>query len=296
MYKYQYTQLHLGVQVRIVVFAEKEEKAKTAVKAAFNRFATLEDVFSNYRATSEVSRLTSTTYNKFNKVSNELFSVLESSIAFSNETHGAFDITLGPLIELWRNARKQQVLPDHVSLASAFDRAGWQKVMLNAEDQTVKLMAEQMMLDMGGIAKGFIVDEAMSVLRQHGIDRALIEAGGEILVSGPPPDKPGWFIEVPGANTDSRIAQTARTLKNAAIATSGDTEQFVTIDGLRYSHIIDPLTGLGNTSRRMATVIAPNGETADKFATALTLMDSLSAEQLIRSHPEVIAFTRVAKD
>ena len=291
-HQYQYTQLHLGVQVRIVVFAEKEEKAVTAAKAAFARIAALEDIFSNYREHSELTRLTTTSYGKPIKVSNELFEVLQVSYLFSRETGGAFDITLGTLIDLWKSARFTQTRPPADAIERAIAHSGWTQMVLNDVDKTVLLQAPEMKLDVGGIAKGYILDEAIQVLSQAGISQAMIEAGGEIVVSNAPPGKAGWNIEIPDAPPGSAIEQLASTLKNAAISTSGDTEQFVVIDGVRYSHVMDPHTGFGSSDRIMATVIAPDGMTADRFATALTVMRSAAADSLLKAHTEVTAFVR----
>lgn len=293
MQQYQYTQLHLGVQVRILVFAEKETIAREAARAAFQRIASLEDIFSNYRPTSEVSLLVTSGYNKSVQVSKELFEVLQTSTQFSKETAGAFDITVGPYTEKWRTSRRQGQLPPPDTLAAVQKRVGWELVNLQDDTQSVLLNASGMQLDMGGIAKGYILDEAMYTLQQHGIHQALIEAGGDIVVSNPPPGKTGWTIEVPDAPADAPIVQRASDLKNAAIATSGDTEQFVEIAGTRYAHIIDPRTGLGTTTRRKATVIAADGITADRFATALTVMDSSTAKALLIKHPQVQAYVRV---
>ncbi|MEM8487385.1 MAG: FAD:protein FMN transferase [Bacteroidota bacterium] len=286
---YQYTQLHLGVQVRIALYAEKEENAEVAAKASFARIAALEDIFSNYRPKSELSALSTEAYRKYIKVSDELFFLLETSQAFAAATDGAFDITLGPMAALWKQARKDTLLPDLEALAAAREKSGWKLLELDVETKSARLRQAGMQLDAGGIAKGYILDEAMQTLNQHGITSALIEAGGDLVVSAAPPGRAGWTIEVPGAPANSPIQQRATTLTHAAIATSGDTAQFVEINGIRYAHIINPKTGLGNTSGTVATVIAPNGITADKFATALTVITAEAATALLRQNPTIFA-------
>ena len=293
---YQYRQLHLGVQVRITLYAEKEENAKAAASAAFSRIAALEDVFSNYRSHSELSTLTTSAYNQPVNVSDPLFALLEASLAFTAETDGAFDITLGPLTALWRSSRKSGKLPKKEAIAEARAQSGAHLVSLDATQHTITLHAPHMQLDPGGIAKGYILDEALQILNQFGIQSALIEAGGDLVVSHPPPGKAGWTIAVPHAPDSSVIAKRAASLSNAALATSGDTEQFVDIAGRRYAHIINPETGLGSTTRRMATVIAEKGMTADKFATALTVMDSTAASTLLSRHSSILAFITHSDD
>ncbi len=291
--RYQYTQLHLGVQVRILVFAEKQEQAIQAATAAFDRIKTLEDVFSNYRQQSELNLLTTKAYNKWERASEPLFFVLNESLVFSEQTQGAFDITLGPLINLWKDTQQTLSLPLPAVLEEARQQTGWQHIQLDSTLQSVRIEQSGLQLDLGGIAKGYILDEALAVLTENGIQHALIEAGGDIVVSAPPPGKPGWEVTVPFAPADHPILKEAAALQHKAIATSGDTEQFLEINGVRYSHIVDPTTGLGTTSRRMATVIAPNGIMADKFATALTVMDTAAADSLLKANPDVLAYIRV---
>ena len=294
--RYQYTQLHLGVQVRIVLFAEKEADAQSAARAAYERIADLEDVFSDYRAHSELRRLTEAIPGHLIKVSKPLFTVLQRAMALSEETNGAFDVTVGPLTMLWRDTRRSGALPTTPQLAEALKRVGWRHIQLDETTRSVRLEAAGMQLDAGGLAKGYILDEALAVLQHHEIDRALIEAGGDIVAGAPPPGTEGWSVEVPDTPESSPVLRQARSLSHAAIATSGDTEQFVEIDGVRYSHIVNPRTGLGLRNRRMATVIAPDGITADGYATALTVMDSTAANALLAMHPELVALARSADD
>ena len=290
--KYQYTQLHLGVQVRIVLFAEKEADAIAATTLAFAKIATLEDIFSNYRQDSELSRLSKAPTYEPSLVSDELFTVIDFAQSLSQETDGAFDITLGPYIALWKEARENNRLPDMVKLESATAKVGWQLLKVNEEKKSITLNQKSMALDLGGIAKGYILDKALEILSSNGIQSALIEAGGDIVVSGPPPEKTGWEIDIPGAKPESKIASKAKNLTHAAISTSGDTEQFVDIDGVRYSHVIDPSTGMGSTRRLMVTVIAPTGMVSDSYATALGVMKGTEQAGFLRKHPDILAYIR----
>ena len=202
---------------------------------------------------------------------------MEASVNFSKETGGAFDVTVGPYTDLWRTSRNQGQLPPPDTLSTLKNQVGWEYISMQADGQRVLLRAPRMKIDLGGIAKGYILDEAVKTLENHDVYHALIEAGGDIRVSGPPPGQRGWNIDVPDAPENEPVRLQAASLQYAAIATSGDTEQYVVIEGRRYSHTINPKTGLGLTTRRKATVIAPDGITADRFATALTVMDSTAA-------------------
>src|SRR5947207_1703264 len=187
----------------------------------------------------------------------------------------------------WRRARRTGRLPSRVELDSAARRVGWRKVRADSATRSIRLDTAGMGLDLGGIAKGYILDQALLVLGRHGVTRALIQAGGDIVAGDPPPGLPGWRVDVPGAGPTVRARATA--LVRAALSRSGDTEQFVIVAGVRYSHIVDPRTGVGLTSRRQAAVVAGDGLTADGLATALTVLDDAGQAALLRAYPGVVA-------
>jgi FAD:protein FMN transferase len=278
----EYVELHMGMAVRVVLYAPDDPTARRAARAAYARIADLEDVMSDYRAESEVRRLAARPGVAV-PVSDDLFAVLAHALELWRQSDGAFDPTVGPFVELWRAARRTGRLPRRAALDSAAARVGSDKVHLDAVARTVRLDVPGMRLDLGGIAKGYILDRALAALRQQGVTRALLEAGGDIVVGDAPPRRRGWRIAIPGGDT---------TLANRAVSTSGDTEQFVVIGGVRYSHVIDPRSGMGLTSRREATVVAPDGVTADGLATALTVLDDEQGARLLRAFPQVVARVR----
>ena len=286
--RFEYRQLHLGVQVRIVLYAPGEQAALQGARAAFQRIATLENVFSSYRPDSELSLLGAQAGRGPVKVSSALFTVLQKAQELACRTDGAFDVTVGPYVELWREVRGTNRLPEAQELAHADSLVGWQNIHLNAKKRTVQLSVPGMQLDVGGIAKGYILDRALAVLKEAGLPRALIRAGGDIVAGSPPPGQDGWQIAVANAQPGRDEIE----LAHAAVASSGDTQQFVEIDGTRYSHVVDPRTGRGLTSRQAATVIAPDGATADSYATALTVLNFKKARRLVRSHPNMTAYLR----
>lgn len=290
--RFQYTQVHMGVPVRIVLYAPEAVVAERAATAAFRRFADLEQVMSDYRPTSELMRLCDHAGETAPvPVSSDLWRLLERAERVSRESDGAFDVTVGPFVALWRRARKTGALPTRVELREAAARIGWQKVRLNGPNRTVHLLVPGMRLDLGGIAKGDACDQAQQVLKRNGVSRALIEAGGDIVVTGAPPGAGGWKIAIANAP-----AGTGLTLADAAVSSSGDTEQFVTFAGRRYSHIVDPATGLGLTDRVAATVIAPDGLTSDSLSTALCVLGRVRGEALVRRlYPGVRAFLRAPR-
>lgn len=264
----EYVERHMGMPVRVVVYAPREA-ADRGARAAFATIAALEDIMSDYRPTSEVSRLPARA-RRWTGVSAPLFAVLARGKEIAASTDGAFDPTVGPLVALWREARRTRLLPARARLDAARRRVGWRLMELDFARQRVRFARQGMKLDLGGIAKGFILQVALDTLRGRGLSRAMLEAGGDIVVGDAPPDRDGWRIVVPGA--DTALARRAAMLVNAAISTSGPASQFVDIGGVRYSHVVNPRTGLGLTTGTSATVIAPDAATADALATAFTVL------------------------
>jgi thiamine biosynthesis lipoprotein len=280
----------MGVRARLVVYAPGEERAVAACRAAFKRIADLEDIMSDYRRSSELMRLCAKAGGPPVKVSPELFFVLQKAEEVSRKTDGAFDVTVGPMVSLWRTARKSGRLPTPKEIASARKRVGWRKVRLDPRRRTVRLLAAGMKLDLGGIAKGYADDEALKVLNARGIRRALVEAGGDIVTGDPPPNQKGWRIEIENMGPEGKPGFV--TISNQAISTSGDTAQYVEIGGRHYSHVVDPRTGLGLTSRVNVTVLARRGITTDSLSTALSVLGPEEGRKLLQSFPGVRAFFR----
>jgi len=252
----------MGSIVRITIYAPSVDSAKAAFTAAFARIAQLDDILSDYKADSELDRVSREAHDHPVRVSDDLWRVLVAAQRISRETGGAFDVTVGPLTHLWREARSQNRIPDAGAIAVARAHCGWRNMVLDR--QTVYLKLDGMQLDVGGIAKGYAADEAIKVLRAHGISRALVACSGDIAASDAPPGEKGWSI---GLESGDPVV-----LHDRGISTSGDTEQFVEAGGVRYSHIIDPATGMGLTTRIEVTVIAHDGMTADAMATAISVL------------------------
>jgi thiamine biosynthesis lipoprotein len=280
--RYTFTEPHMGTRFQIIVYAPDQDTAQKAAKDAFARIAFLNATMSDYDKTSELMRLCSKAGGPPVPVSAELFFVLSSAQEVSRQSDGAFDVTVGPVVKLWRQARKQRKLPDPKKLAEARTLVGWRNVRLDPEKRTVQLLKPSMQLDLGGIAKGYAADEALAVLKKHGIDRALVAAGGDIAVSGPPPGADGWKIAIatlPGEKDPGRLV-----LHHAAVSTSGDAEQFVEIDGKRYSHIVDPRTGIGLVGRMSATVVARKGIEADSLTKVIAVLGPERGIKIIESN------------
>jgi thiamine biosynthesis lipoprotein len=253
--RYEFVETHMGTIFRIVLYAPAPTAAKTAADAAFGRVAHLNTIFSDYDSTSETRRLTQRPLNTPIPVSKELLDLLARAHAISQETDGAFDVTIGPATQLWRRTRRTRTLPSPAELEHARAAIGYRRLSLDSTHRTVTLLAPNMQLDFGGIAKGAAADAALVELRRHNITRAMVAAGGDIAIGDAPPNSLGWVVS-------------DRVLSNAGISTSGDQHQFIDIAGVRYSHIIDPRTALGVGHRRPVTVIARTATDSDALATA----------------------------
>jgi FAD:protein FMN transferase len=280
----EFSQVHMGMPVRLVLHAASPDAARLAAGAAFERIAALDRMMSDYRDDSELRRLDARPL-EWIPVSEELFAVLTRAVEIAEATGGAFDPTVAPLVALWRDARKSGRLPERSRLEAARALVGWRDIHFDSSRRAIRLGRAGMRLDLGGIAKGYILQEALRTLRAHGVDSALLEAGGDIVVGDAPPGRPGWRIDTPSA--DPAFTDRAAKLCNAALATSGPTSQFVELDGVRYSHVVDPRTGLGVTNHVVARVIAEEGATADALATALTVVGPKGAGAILRRFPDV---------
>jgi FAD:protein FMN transferase len=263
----------MGIPFRIVLYASDPLVATNAAEAAFQRISQLNDTLSDYDTDSELSRLSQTAgLGRTVPVGPDLWRMLSQGQQLARETDGAFDITCGPVVSLWRKARREKQLPDAVKLEEARRAVGYEKLELDSRLRTARLHVPYMRLDLGAIAKSYAVDEALAVLRSHGIRSALVAGAGDMAVSEPPPETHGWRIEIPPLDVTNAPPGTFVLLRHQALATSGDLFQHVEIDGVRYSHIVDPRTGVGLTDHSLVVAIARDCTTANTVATSVSVM------------------------
>ena len=270
--RFAFGQAHMGCVFHITLYARDEQTAIRAATAAFARIAELDQIMSDYDPDSELMHVCRTArVNESVRISPDLARVLRISLDLSRRTDGAFDVTVGPLSRLWRQARKSRRLPEPARRSEALTRVGYRHVALDADSRELSLRRTGMQLDLGGIAKGFACDAALAILTRHGIRRALIDGGGDIVVGDAPPHRPGWRIGIASLKSPQAEPERYVQVQNAGVATSGDAFQHVEIAGTQYSHLVNPLTGLGLTTSSSVTVIAPDGTTADAWASALSV-------------------------
>lgn len=280
----------MNLPFRLVFYATNQQLADSAAHGAFQRIEEINHIMSDYDPESELGLLSrSSGQGKSVPVSPDLWRVLERSWQLSDQSGGGFDVTVGPCVNLWRKARREHRLPEPDRLARARKAVGYRYMRLNPRAHTVELLAPDMRLDLGGIAKGFALDEALQVLRRNGITRALVTGGGDMALGDAPPGKKGWRIEL--APLDTTNAPPARyvLLKNAGLATSGDLFQRLEINGQRYSHIVDPRTGIGLMDHSLVTVIAQDGMTADSLTKVVSVLGPEKGLTFIRQSTQAAA-------
>lgn len=277
--RWAFEEAHMGTEFRIVLYAPDSAVAAEAARAAFATVADLDARLSDYRPDSEIARLAraGAPY----PVSDAAWEVLSLARWWAERTDGAFDPTVGPLTRLWRWSARRGELPDPERLAAARAAVGYEGLRLDPERRTAELARAGMALDLGGLAKGYAADAALEELARLGVHVALVDAGGDLALGAPPPAEAGWRVALPGGE----VARLAR----CGVATSGDVYRVAEVDGVRYSHRVDPATGLGAEDAPTVTVIAPDAVTADVLATALGLMERTAAVALVRGLPGVSA-------
>lgn len=277
---YHYARICMGSRCTIVIEADSEQDAAKAAAEAFEEIIRVESVLSDYRDDSESVRLMHQAPVEWHTVSETLFEVLEQSMDIHNRTSGAFDPTIGAISHLWRGSSK----PSGEEIKRALERVGLSKLQLDHDTRSVMFDTTGMVLDFGGIGKGYAAQRALDLLRSRGYSIASVDMGGDIAFGDPPSDHPeGWGVEIVTGIGSNRITH----LANCAIATSGDLERFFEYEGIRYSHIIDPRTGYGIRERRAVTVIASDASIADAIASAVSVVGNDGVEEIQVAYPDV---------
>jgi len=283
------TRRAMGVPWTITLYAPHVPAGRAALAAAFAEVHRLEGMLSDYDPTSDVSRLSGASpMPDAVPVDPELWRVLEQAVGFRDSSGGAFDPTIGPLTTLWRQARKAGRMPQAEKLAAAREAVGPEALQLDRGRRRVRLPKPGSRLDLGGIGMGYTADRVLDVLRGRGIDSALVDASGDVAAAGRPPGTSGWRVAVAGLTGTGSTAVTIE-LVDAAVTTSGDAFQAVELDGIRYSHVIDPRTGLGVVGPSAVTVIAADCTTADALATAASVLGPREGAALVARFPGAAA-------
>jgi thiamine biosynthesis lipoprotein len=279
---YQESRSLMGTFVRLQICSSglTEPKIKQKLKPVWDRLRQIEAEMSAYRAQSAVSRI-NRSYPDAVAVSAGLYRLLQESVRLSQATQGAFDVTVKPLIDLWDQKARAGQVPSQKEIQKVRTSVGMDQLILK-NGRKVRLAHPGTAIDLGAIAKGFAVDEAACILKKQGFDHFYIDAGGDLYLSGFSCRDRAWRIGVRDPRDKTKVMEVLH-ITDSAITTSGDYEQFYTIAGKRYSHIIDPKTGHPEETVVSATVIAPHAIEADALSTALCVLEPKEGIRLVNA-------------
>jgi thiamine biosynthesis lipoprotein len=284
----------MGTKAWVTIAGMSDRDAERAADAAFREMYRIESVMSTWRPTSEISRLDAGSNGTPFTVSRELFSLIDSSFFYAKATAGAFDVTVRPLVRAWGFQGGEAAIPSDAEISRALARVGYGKVALDSASSTVTLPAG-MQIDLAGVAKGYAVDRCVAELAALGVRDALVNIGGNIYAMGASPGQRGWRI---GIRDPKGGLETVGTLllRDEAVATSGNYENFVEIDGRRFGHIIDPRTGRPVSSVLSVTVVAPTGLASDALSTGLFVLGLDAGRAAVERLPGVAALFALPGD
>ena len=285
----------MGTFARVIAVAADSNTAKRCIEAAFAEIKKIDKLMSRYKNDSEISELNRDGFRRAVVVSKSTFEVLQRGIEFSELTYGAFDVTVGPLVDLWHSTQDTSSFPTDAQLQQARSKVGYDKLILDANQTSARFAVEGMRVDLGAIAKGYAIDKAVEVTQKTGALGAMVEIGGDIRCFGSPPQGQNrWRI---GLQSSRAIGESVGTgevllvleLVDAAVATSGDYRRFVLIEGKKYSHILDTRTGRASKGLTSVTIISQNATDADALATAVSVMGLEKGLALIEAEPDTEA-------
>jgi thiamine biosynthesis lipoprotein len=283
--------MKMGSAFNLIIVSADSNKANHLARKSYELVDSLNHIFSNYDSSSELSKINASAGLLPYKMSRAMLDLVQKSQYAYIQSKGAYDISIGPLSSLWRNARKAKLFPEASTVLATKKLVGLNQVKINKRLGTIFLPNADMHLDFGGIAKGYIAQWVINFLKANGIQQALVDAGGDIVMSGPPLNQKGWLIGVNLPETTDQLLNKKLQLSNCSVATSGDVYQFIEYKGVKYSHIINPLTGYGVTNLRNVTIVAKTGATADWLATACSILPIKEAKQLAISHQAALLIT-----
>ncbi|MBN1973707.1 MAG: FAD:protein FMN transferase [Sedimentisphaerales bacterium] len=269
--------LVMGTFARVIIIAGNSKTAQQAATDAFAEMEKVDDLMSDYKDNSDIGIVNKEAFQRAVQVSESTFEVIRRSVVFSKLTDGAFDITVGPLVDLFRKSRETQIAPTKEEIEKTKTKVGYEKLILDETNRTVKFTVEGMRLDLGGIAKGYGVDKAIEAIQKTGVIGAMVDIGGNIRCFGiPAKGKKTWLVGIQNPNLVAEKDNDELVMKlkitNESISTSGNYQQFVIIDGKRYSHIIDRRTGTGAEGLSSVTIISNNAADADALSTAVSVI------------------------
>ena len=279
--RFEESRFLMSTMVEVTVFG-RERDCQQAVEQAFGEIRRIDGLMNAYSDDSEISRINRAAGKSAVQVSADTLKVINEALRFARLTDGAMDITVAPLVKLWGFGDDESRIPSDDELQGKLSLVDYRQVFVDEDSSTVKLGWPGMQIDVSGIAKGYAVDKAIQVLRDAGIKRALVNAGGDIYALGSPADKRGWRVGIRHPRQDSDLLGILE-LEDKAVATSGDYENFFQVDGKRYCHIINSTTGRPVEGIASATIVAGTTAEADALATAIFPLGAEDGMRLIEA-------------
>ena len=279
----------MGVVVRIEAYFPPGASAPRTFRAAFDRIASLERTFSTYRADSELRQVEERAWRRSVGVSRDLATVLDQALRLARQSQGAFDPTLRRVTRLVREPGRGRASLSERALREAWRRTGWRHVQFDAGRRTLRVRRRGLQWDLGGIAKGYIADEALGALERAGVGRALVAIAGDIAAGDPPPGAAGWQVGLDGSGPRGSVERRIL-LRRQAVSTSGGRERFFDLGERRCSHIVIESRGGCLDHPRAVSVVAPSGLLADGLATALAAVGPEGAAPILSGYSGVTAY------
>ena len=280
--KFTFQRPKMGSPFVISVITSDSIALLPIIEKAYQRVDALNQIFSDYLETSEINTICQKAH-IWQPISDDLYHLLRISKQAFENSDGTFDVTVGQIVKVWRKARKMKKMPDVGILQAALLKTGFKKIEIDKNSPKIRFLTEGVLLDFGGIVKGFAAQEVVDILTKNGFPNCLVDAGGDLAVGQ---KKEGWQIAVNLPQSENQQMPRFLSLQNQAVATSGDMYQFLEYKGKRYSHIVNPKTGLGVTKQRNITVISSDGAQADWLATACSVLPVRKALRLIKKYPD----------
>jgi FAD:protein FMN transferase len=273
----------------IEAYGADRERLAAILEEALDEVDRLDRLMSHYKPDSPLSRLNREAARGPVIVDRELFGLIAQAIGYSRESDGAFDITVGPLMKAWGFFGGDGLVPADATLARARRLVGYRHVALDRARRTIRFDREGVELDLGGIAKGYAVDRVVAILRARGVTAALVSAGGSTIYGlGAPPGRAGWDVDIQDPLDAREVAFTV-TVTDRALSISGASEKSFDVDGVRYTHIMDPRTGRPVTGVLGVIVLAETGVTGDALDNAVFVLGAERSRRLLRRSPRTDA-------
>ena len=281
------SRLSMGCLYTIVAYGNDAGAVSTAAERALDEVDRLDRLMSHYRQDSPLSQLNRLPRGTPTAVDGELFDLIAVADAYSRESDGAFDITVGPMMKAWGFFRGDGRVPSDDELSRLRKRVGYRHVVLNRAARTIAFDLDGVEIDLGAIAKGYAVDRAVATLRRQGVKAAVVSAGGSTIYAlGAPPQSEGWPVDIQDPLAAGDVAFT-RTLRDRALSVAGRSEKSFEIDGIEYTHILDPRTGMPARGVLSVVVLSPDGTSGDALDTTLFVLGPIAARSLLAAHERI---------